>query len=325
VYAIFVTKHGPPDVLELMDAPMPEPAPGQVRIKVAATTVNFADIQQRRGGYHLAANLPFIPGLEFAGTVDKLGPGVQGLEVGQRVAAHADGGSYTQYGLTRSVQVFPIPDEIDWETATCFPSVGTTSFNLLTLAGRMQPGETVLIHAAAGGIGSTAVQLARVLGAGLIIGTVGSAEKAKLIMDLGADAAINYREEDVVERVRELTKGVGADVILDGVGKDTFEGSVTSLAPFGRLVAFGQSSGPPTPVSFGAIYGDNKTIVGYSTGGRRRLRVEEIRAPGLAVLKLLARGRWKPIIGARFPMEQAADAQRLVEDRGNTGKVVLTV
>jgi len=325
VYAIFVTKHGPPEVLELMDAPMPEPGPGQVRIKVAATTVNFADIQQRRGGYHLAATVPFIPGLESAGTVDKVGPGVQGLEVGQRVAAHADGGSYAQYGISRAVGVFPLPDSLDWETAACFPSVGTTSLNLLTLAGRMQPGDTVLIHAAAGGIGSTAVQLARVLGAAKIIGTVGSAEKAKLILDLGADAAINYREEDVVERVRALTNGAGADVVLDGVGADTFESSVASLAPFGRLVAFGQSSGPPTPVGFGSIYGDNKAIIGYSTGGRKRTRPEELRAPGLAVLKLLAQGRWKPVIGARFPLEQAADAQRLVEDRGSTGKVILTV
>ena len=323
MYAIFVTKHGPPEVLELMDAPTPEPGPGQVRIKVAATTVNFADIQSRRGSYHGSAAPPFIPGLEVAGTVDKLGPGVVGLDVGQRVAAHADGGSYAQYAVGRSVGVFPLPDSIEWEPAACFPSVGTTSFNLLNLAGRLQPGETVLIHAAAGGIGSTAVQLARVLGASKIIGTVGSAEKAKLILELGADAAINYREEDVAERVRELTSGTGVDVVLDGVGADTFESSVKSLAPYGRLVAFGQSSGPPTPVSFGQLYGDNKSIVGYSTGGRRRTRPEDLRPAGLAVLKLLAAGRWKPVIGGSYPLEQAGEAQRLVEDRASVGKVLL--
>lgn len=323
MYAIFVTKHGPPEVLELMDAPMPEPGPGQVRIKVAATTVNFADIQARRGSYHGSASPPFIPGLEVAGTVDKLGPGVVGLGVGQRVAAHADGGSYAQYALGRTVGVFPLPDSIEWETAACFPSVGTTSFNLLNLAGRLQPGETVLIHAAAGGIGSTAVQLARVLGASKIIGTVGSAEKAKLIMDLGADAAINYREEDVPERVRELTNGTGVDVVLDGVGADTFESSVKSLARYGRLVAFGQSSGPPTPVSFGQLYGDNKAVVGYSTGGRRRTRPDDLRPAGLAVLKLLAAGRWKPVIGGSYPLDQAGEAQRLVEERGSMGKVLL--
>jgi NADPH:quinone reductase len=245
---------------------------------------------------------PFTPGLEAAGTVDKLGPGVQGLEVGQRVTVHADGGSYSEYVLARSVGVFPIPDTLDWETAACFPSVGTTSFNLLTQAGRLQPGETVLIHAAAGGIGSTAVQLARTLGAGLIIGTVGSEEKAKLIKELGADVAINYRKEDVPARVREVTGGALADLVLDGVGKDTFEGSIQALAPFGRLVVFGQSSGPPPPVAFGPIYGENKSIIGYSTGGHRRTRPEALRAPGLAALKLLTQGRWKPIISAHLPL-----------------------
>ncbi len=323
MYAIFVTKHGPPEVLELMEAPTPEPGPGQVRIKVAATTVNFADIQGRRGSYHGSAAPPFIPGLEVAGTVDKLGPGVQGVDVGQRVAAHADGGSYAQYAISRTVGVFPIADSLDFETAACFPSVGTTSYNLLTLAGGLQPGETVLIHAAAGGIGSTAVQLARVLGAANVIGTVGSAEKAKLAMDLGADATINYREEDVVERVRELTNGAGADVVLDGVGADTFESSVKSLALYGRLVAFGQSSGPPTPVGFGGLYGENKAIIGYSTGGRRRSRPETLRPAGLAALRLLQAGRWRPVIGARYPLEQAGEGQRLVEDRNSVGKVVL--
>ena len=321
--AVVVTAHGAPEVLELMDWPVPEPGPGQVRIRAAATSVNFADIQARRGAYHNSPTPPFIPGLEAAGTIDKLGDGVQGLEVGQRVAIHADTGSYAEYVVARSVGVFALPDGLDWETAAAFPSVGTTAFNLLTLAGRMQPGETVLIHAAAGGVGSTAVQLARVLGAGLIIGTVGSAEKAKLAIEQGADAAINYREEDVALRVRELTSGALADIVLDGVGAATFESSLASLAPFGRLVAYGQASGPPTPVGFGTIYGENKSIIGYSTGGYRRLRPEVMRAPGLAVLKLLAGGRWKPLISTRYPLAQAADAQRLVEERNSVGKVML--
>ena len=320
--AIYVTRHGPPEVLELMEAPIPEPGPGQVRIRLAATTVNFADIQARRGRSAASTSFPFIPGLEGAGTIDAVGPGIQGLAGGQRVAAHITG-SYAEYALARAIEVFPLPEAVDWEAASIFPSVGTTAYNLLTLAGLMQPGETVLIHAAAGGVGSTAVQLARVLGAGLIIGTVGSEEKARVAQKLGADATINYREEDVTQRVRDLTGGTGADVVLDGVGADTFEASIASLASFGRLVAFGQASGPPPAVSFGPIYGDNKSIVGYSTGGHRRARPEALRAPGLAVLKLLANGRWKPLVGARFPLDQAADAQRLVEERGSTGKVVL--
>jgi NADPH2:quinone reductase len=323
VKAVYVTAFGPPDVLQLTEAPLPEPGPGRVRIKVAATTVNFADVQARRAPYQPPRTPPFIPGLEAAGTIDQLGPGVQGLEVGQRVTAHIEGGSYAEYALARAVEVFPIPESLDWERAATVPSVGTTALNLLTLAGRLQPGEAVLIHAAAGGVGSTAVQLARHLGAALIIGTVGNAEKAKLVLELGADVAINYREEDVAERVRAVTGGSGADVVLDGVGADTFAASVASLAPWGRLVAYGMASGPPPPVAFGPIYGENKAIVGYSTGGHRRTRPEALRAPGLAALKLLIQGRWKPIIGARFPLAQAAEAHRMIEDRESIGKVVL--
>ncbi|MFN0071938.1 MAG: zinc-binding alcohol dehydrogenase family protein, partial [Chloroflexota bacterium] len=218
MHAIQVTKYGGPEVLELSQVPTPEPGPGQVRIKVVATSVNFADIQGRKAPYHTSAPPPFIPGLEAAGTIDAVGPGVSGFEVGQRVAALADGGSYAEYAIARTIGVFPIADSIRWEFAAVFPSVGTTAFNLLTLAARIQPGETVLIHAAAGGVGSTAVQLARVLGAGRIIGTVGSTEKAELIATLGADEAINYRTESVPERVMQITGGLGADVILDAVG-----------------------------------------------------------------------------------------------------------
>lgn len=320
--AVYATAYGPPDVLQLKDAPLPEPGPGRVRIRVAATTVNFADIQSRRAPYIATRVPPFIPGLEGAGTIDALGPGVQGFEVGQRVTAHMDA-AYAEYALALAVEVFALPDALDFERAATVPSVGTVAVNLLTMAGRLQPGETVLIHAAAGGVGSTAVQLARVLGAGLIIGTVGSAEKAKLALELGADAVINYREETVAARVQALTGGVGVDVVLDGVGADTFEASIASLAPWGRLVCYGMASGPPPPVAFGSLYGDNRSIVGYSNGGHRRRRPESLRPAGLAALKLLAQGRWKPVIGARLPLAQAAEAHRMIEDRESIGKVLL--
>lgn len=320
--AVYVTAFGPAEVLQVREAPLPEPGPGQVRIRVAATTVNFADIQGRRGAYPTPQEPPFVPGVEAAGTIDALGLGVQGLSPGQRVSAHIQGGSYGEFALARAVEVFAIPESLPWNLAACVPSVGTTAFNLLTLAGRMLPGETVLVQAAAGGVGSTAVQLARTLGAGMVIGAVGSPEKAKLAKELGADIVINYREEDIAQRVRAAT-GSGADVVLDGVGAATFEASLASLAPFGRLVMFGMASGPPPPVGFGPLYGDNKTIVGYSTGGHRRTRPEALRAPGLAVLKLLVQGRWKPVVGASFPLAQAAVAHWMVEEQESTGKVIL--
>jgi len=321
--AVFVTAFGPPDVLKASDAPLPNPGPGQIRLKVAATTVNFADIQGRRSQYLGSRTPPFLPGLEAAGTVDALGPGVTSLEVGQRVTAHADGGSYAECCLAKAIETFPLSDSIDWETASTVPSVGSTALNLLTRAGRLEAGDTVLIQAAAGGVGSTAVQMARALGASFIIGTAGSDEKCALIRSLGADAAIDYREEDVAERVREFTNGAGCDVILDGVGKDSFDSSVASLAPFGRLVAFGQASGPPPAVGFGTLYGENKSIIGYSNGGYRRRRPDELRPVGIAALKLLAQGRWTPLIGARFPLAQASKGHELVESRASTGKVLL--
>ncbi len=321
--AVYVTEFGSPDVLKLQDVPLPEPGPGQARIKVAATSVNFADIQSRRGGYIVTRTPPFLPGLEAAGTIDALGSGVRGWEIGQRVAIHAEGGSYAEYALARAIEMFALADDVDIEQAAVVPSVGTTAMALLTIAGRLQPGETVLVHAAAGGVGSTAVQFARTLGAGLVIGTVGSAEKAKIALELGADAVINYRTEDVAARVKEITGGAGVDVVLDGVGKDTAETSVAVLAPYGRLVVFGMASGAPAPIAFGPLYGDNKTVVGYSTGGHRRSRPDVLRPPGIAAFKLLAAGRWKPLIGARYSLAQAAIAHRMIEDRESVGKVLL--
>jgi NADPH:quinone reductase len=323
--AVYVTDFGGPEVLKLMEAPMPAPGPGEVLIKVVASTVNFADIDRRRNPSRAQAKPPYIPGLEAAGTIEAMGPGIRDLEIGQRVTAHTDGGSYTEYAIARPLGVYPIPDEMEWNVAACVPSVGTTSFNLLTHAGRLQPGESILVHAAAGGVGSTVVQMARVLGAARIIGTAGSQEKCDLVRELGADEAINYREEDVPERVRGLTNGRGVNLVLDSVGKDTFASSLGSLALHGRLVVYGQASGPPPPVEFGSIYGENKTIVGYSTGGFRRSRPEALRAPGLAALELLKTGRWRPIIGASYQLDEAEEAQRHVESRASVGKVLLLI
>jgi NADPH2:quinone reductase len=321
--AIRVEEHGGPEVLKLVDLPLPEPRAGQVRVKVAATTVNFADIQARRAPYLIGGRPPFVPGLEAAGTIDAVGEGVTGLEVGQRVTAGANG-SYAEYVCTRAVEAYPLPDAVDFEEAACVPAVGITAYNLLTTSAALRPGESVLVQAAAGGMGTALVQLARAFGAGLILGTVGSEAKARLVRDLGADVAINYREDDAVARVKEATGGVGADVVFDSVGKDTFAGSLACVAPFGRLVTFGQSSGPPPALVLDqSFYGENKAIIGYSTGGNRRYRPEALRAPALAVLNLIAHNRWAPVIGARFPLEQVAVAHQLVEDRGSTGKVLL--
>jgi NADPH2:quinone reductase len=321
--AVVVTAAGGPEVLQVQELPEPVPGPGQVLVRTAATSVNYADILARQGRYHGGATPPFIPGLDLAGTVAALGEGVTGLTVGQRVAVFPQGGSYAEYVLADPVLVYPLPDAVDFETAAAFPTIGVTAYNLLHTVARLAPGETVLIHAAAGGVGTTAVQVARLLEAGRVIGTVGDDAKAGLVRDLGADVVINYRREDFAARVRELTDGQGADVILDSVAGPVTAASLTCLAPFGRLVVFGQASGAPGEVRSSDFYPLNRSVLGYSTGGYRRLRPAALRPAAEAVLAWLAAGRLRMVITRRFPLAEAAEAHRLVESRASTGKVLL--
>ncbi len=321
--AVVVTEAGGPEVLRVEERPEPTPGPGQVAVRVAATSVNFADVMARKGRYHGAPPPPFIPGLDLAGTVTALGEGVRGLTAGQRVAVFPSGGSYAEAVLADPLLVYPLPDAVDFETAAAFPTIGVTAYNLLQTVGRLQTGETVLIHAAGGGVGTTAVQIARLLGAGRIIGTVGDDAKAGLVRDLGADVAINYRREDFAARVRELTGDAGADVILDSVGGEVTAGSLRCLAPFGRLVAFGQASGEHGQVRTGDLYPLNKAVLGYSTGGYRRLRPAALRPAAEAVLAWLAEGQLRMVVTERLPLAEAATAHRRIESRATTGKILL--
>ncbi|HEY8450120.1 MAG TPA: quinone oxidoreductase [Bacillota bacterium] len=321
--AIVITRYGGPEVLELQEVPQPTPGEGEVLIRTEAVGVNFADIMLRKGRYHAGGKPPVIPGLDLAGTIVAVGPGVRGLEVGQRVAAFAGAGSYAEYAVAPAVLTWPVPVGIDIETAAAFPTVGITAYNLLTLAGRLEPGETVLVHAAAGGVGTTAVQLARLLGAGTVIGTVGDDAKVPLARELGCNHVINYRREDFAARVLELTGGRGADLILDAVAGPVFAASLTCLAPFGRLVVYGMASGEPGRVESPQLHPPSRAVIGYSSGTYRRLRPEALRPAAEAVLAYLRQGLVRFVIGARFPLEQAAQAHELVESRQSTGKVLL--
>ena len=321
--AVVVTSFGGPEVLQYQDWPEPEIGPGQVLIRVAATSVNFADVMARRGRYHGGQQPPFVPGLDVAGTIEAVGAGVTDLQVGQRVAAFPASGAYAERVPADPLLVFPLPDNVDFETAAAFPTIGVTAYNLLRAVGRLEPGETVLVHAAAGGVGTTAVQMAKHLGAGRIVGTVGDDAKAGLVRDLGADVVVNYRREDFAQRVRELTDGVGADVILDSVAGPVFEANMSCLAPFGRLVVFGQASGETGVARTSEFYPLNRSVLGYSTGGYRRLRPAGLRPAGEAVLRLLADGAIHFVVGRRYPLAEAAAAQEFVESRQSTGKVLL--
>lgn len=335
--AVVLPRHGGPEVLALQEVPDPAAGPGEVLVRVEAASVNFADAKLRTGQYHAGAQPPTIPGLDVGGTVAALGAGVEGLAVGDRVAAGLTGGGYAELAVAKAPLVWRLPDGVDTEAGAAFPVAGITAYNILALAARVQPGETVVVHSAAGGVGSTAAQLARLLGAGLVIGTVGDAAKAEAARAAGCDHVL-VREEvaapaahgavaaahpDWADRVLELTGGAGADVILDSVAGAVLARGLACLAPFGRVVAYGISSGEPGRVLSSDLHPVNRAVIGYSSGHYRKLRPEALRPAAAEVLRLLAEGRLRIAVGARLPLAQASRAHELIESRASTGKILL--
>jgi NADPH2:quinone reductase len=284
--------------------------------------VNFADIMGRRGAYHAGSPPPYVPGLDCMGTISAVGEDVSDLQVGQRVAAFVDSGSYAQTVLARAVLTYPLHDRISDEAAASLLLL-VTAYHTLTFAGKIQAGESVLIHAAAGGVGSTAVQIAKHLGANPIIATAGSPEKLAIARDAGADVLIDYTKDDIKTAVLAATENRGADVILDSVAGDVFAASIEAFAPFGRYVIYGMASGKPGEAKTPLFHTQNRSLVGFSAGHYRNLRPAVLRAGTMAVLELVASGAVTPVIGARFALRDAAQAQQLVETRASHGKVLL--
>jgi NADPH:quinone reductase len=324
MHAIVVDAVGEPSVLQWKEVPDPKPGPGQVAIKVTLTSVNFADVQQRRGTGAGVAKTPFTPGLDCMGTVLALGEGVKDLRVGQRVSASPDAGSYAEIVVARDVLTVPVDDAISDEAAAS-STVLVTAYNLLTLVGRLQRGESVLIHAAAGGVGSTAVQMAKQLGAGKIFATAGGEQKLKIARDLGADVAIDYVKDDFAKAIADATGGTGVDMVLDAVGGDVFVKGLPVLANFGRYCVYGQSSGSPGSLTTDLLHRSNRAVLGYSSGHYRRNRPAAIRPAIEAALKMAEDGKVKILDGGRFPLREASKAHQLVESRASTGRLFLTV
>src|SRR6266567_6820600 len=240
--AIRINETGGPEVMHLEEIETPIPGEGEVLIKVAAAGVNYADLAQRQGAYLTRTRTPMTLGVEVAGTVAALGPGVSTPAEGGRVVAYVNGG-YAEYALAQATTVIPIPPSLDFPQAAAFPVQGLTAYQLLRESAHIQPGESVLVHAAAGGVGTFAVQLAKLMGAGIVVGTASNDRKIDLIRKLGADAAINYTEDNWVEQVKNATRGQGSDIILEMVGGEIAEQSLKCLAPFGRMVIYGAASG----------------------------------------------------------------------------------
>jgi NADPH2:quinone reductase len=321
MHAIVVERTGGPEVLTWQARPDPTPGPDEVTIRVTASGINFADIQRRRGGYR-GGPPPFTPGLDCAGTVLAVGAGVTQFRVGQRVAAFPEDGGYTEIARAKTVLTYALPEAVSDEAGASLTML-VTAHNLLVQSARLQQGESVLITAAAGGVGTIAIQMARALGAGTILAVAGGPEKLAVARDSGADVTIDHRSDDIAARVKDATEGRGVDVVLDSVAGELFAAIFPVLAPFGRYAVYGLASGEPGHVTSDALHMTNRAVIGYSTGGYRAARPAALR-PGVdGAFDLVARGAVKVLVGASYPLREAAEAQRFVESRASHGKVLL--
>ena len=322
--AIQIREFGDPEVMQLVDVEVGEPGAGEVRVRHAACGVNYIDVYHRTGLY--PNQLPLRLGMEGAGTVEAVGEGVMHLEPGDRVAyASQPPGAYSEVRVMPAKCVVRLPDAIDFDTGAAMMLKGLTAQYLLkkTLPqGGLQPGDPVLWHAAAGGVGLIACQWAKVLGLQLIA-TAGSAEKCRMALEHGAAHAIDYRKEDFVARVKEITGGRGVKVVYDSVGKDTFERSLDCLAPFGLLACYGNASGPVPPVNIGVLGPKGSLYVTRPTLFTHIATRESTQAMADDLFEVVASGQVKIHIGQRYALKDAAKAHRDLESRGTTGSSVL--
>lgn len=313
---------GPRDLV-IDEIDRPEPKAGDVLVKVGAAALNFPDLLIIGGKYQVKPPLPFSPGMEVAGTIEKIGPGVTGLEPGQRVMAQLPMGGFAEFTIAPAVGVQPMPRGMSEDEAAGFPLVYQTSYFGIAYRGALQKGETVLVHSAAGGVGLAAVQIARALGAGKIIGTAGSDDKLDLIREHGADVAINYEKEDFVEIVKRETGGAGADVIYDPVGGEIGERSTKCVAFEGRIVIIGFTSGKFSNFSANHILVKNYSVVGLHWGNYRMKNPARIAEAWHALFDLYEAGKLKPVIGGCYPMTKIADAMEFLASRKAVGKLIL--
>ena len=320
---VIIEDHGGPEVLKLVDRPVGDPGPGEIRITHKAVGLNFIDVYQRTGLYKM--QLPAALGMEAAGVVEAVGDGVTHLKSGDRAAyAAAPAGAYAEARVMPAAQVCPLPDGISFDEGAAMMLKGLTVDYLFTRTTPIKRGDWVLFHAAAGGVGLIACQWARSEGINLIA-TAGTDEKCQMALDHGAAHAINYRNGDFAARVREITEGRGVDVVMDAVGKDTFEGSLNSLRPLGMMISFGNASGPVPPVDLLALSSRGSLKITRPTLFTHIADHATCQEMAARLFAKVTSGAVKIEIGQRFPLDQVADAHRALEGRGTTGSTILTL
>jgi NADPH2:quinone reductase len=311
--AIQIHEFGGPEVLQLVDIPTPQPADGEVLIKVNRAGLNFADTHQRTNSYLAKAELPLVPGSEVAGVRE---------DTGERVVALCGNGGYAEYATAPGALTFPIPDGVDDGTALALLLQGLTAWHLYKTCARVQPGESVVIIAAAGGVGSLAVQLGKPLGAGRVIAVASSESKRDLTLELGADAAVDASAEGLAERLIEANLGERVDAVFEMAGGRVFEECMSALAPFGRCVTYGIASEEQNTVQTGALMRRSHAVIGFwlmHCNGRPAMIDEALDD----LFARVAAGELCVVVGGTYPLEQAAQAQVDLRERRTTGKVLL--
>ena len=318
--AVQLTEFGGPEVLKLVELDVPEPAEGEVLIRVSRAGINFADTHQRENAYIAKRELPFVPGGEVAGTVER---GAGELREGTRVVALTAGtGGYAEYATASAETTFPLPDELDDGTALALLIQGLTAWHLFRTSAQLREGESVVVHSAAGGVGSIAVQLAKPFGAGRTIATAGSEEKRALALELGADAALDYGVEDLTGALIQANGGRQVDVVLEMAGGRVFEQSLAALAPFGRLVVYGISTREQVQVSTGSLLRSSRAVVGFWLMHCLE-RPKMLREPLRDLFERAARGELRAVVGGTYGLSEVRRAHEDLAGRRTSGKLLL--
>lgn len=317
---VIVTKYGGPEVLALREAPIPDPSAGQILIRVKAAGINYADIMQRCGLYPAGPKPPFGAGFEVAGVVERVGAGVTQWRAGDAVAAFCENG-YSEYVVAQAEQAMPKPPLFDFHQAAALPCQGLTAYHALFTLGRLAAGQTVLLQAAAGGLGTLMVQMARNVKA-TVIGACGSAAKCAALKELGCHYPINYREQDFEAEVQRITEGRGCDLVVESVGGEVFEKSLRCVKSRGMMITLGLASLQPVMVNPVELLSNNRILAGFHLFAY----AGDPAAMAIAIRDIqvwIAEGKLTVLAEFSFPLERAAEAQQFVSDRRSIGKVVL--
>ncbi|WP_151477210.1 NAD(P)H-quinone oxidoreductase [Streptomyces albicerus] len=323
--AITIPEPGGPEALVWDEVPDPVPGEGEVLVEVVASAVNRADLLQRQGFYDPPPGASPYPGLECSGRIAEVGPGVSGWAVGDEVCALLSGGGYAEKVVVPAGQLLPVPEGVELDKAAALPEVTCTVWSNVFMIAHLRPGETLLVHGGASGIGTMAIQLAKAVGAKVAV-TAGSKEKLEFCAELGADVLINYREQDFVEEIKAATGGAGADVILDNMGAKYLDRNVKALAVSGRLAIIGMQGGVKGELNIAVLLAKRGAVTATSL----RARPADEKAAIVAAVRehvwpLIGAGHVRPVVDRELPMSDAAAAHRVLEESGNIGKVLLTL